>query len=318
MRRVMYVAGLPVGLEAADGGVPAVELLFKACPHADETALVEIEVTDDAPTRPGRPPDVPDPEHVDLWFEPDGLVVFERLGLGAVASGTTIRAGGPDGDGRSWRLVVQYALVDALARLGRHAVHAAAFARDGVAVLALGGAGAGKSTLAYAAWRNGWDVLTDDIVWLHTAGAGVAAAGFPKPLAAPVELMGGRPPAGAVAIAGDARGRWILPIDAVTAGPPVPLVGVVQVTHSGGDAELAHAPSGPALLAAVMRSHPLVPAGRVARGFFPVAAATSRLPTVELRHDAAASRRAERAGALLDEALVLFRAGVDESAGTTP
>ena len=304
MHRVMYVGGLPVALRSDVGWSPAVELLFGGCPAAPGPAVLEIVVADESPLRPQRDPDVAEPDHVDLWFDPDGLVVFERHGVGAVARGATVMAGGV-GDARSWRLVVQYALVDAMARLGRHAVHGAALARNDQVVLALGAGGAGKSTLAFAALKRGWQVLTDDIVWLHRDDAAVMAAGFPKPLAVPDELMA-VPPDGAARIAGDARRRWILPYQAVTAGPAQPTVGVVLVGHGTGDGALEPASSGPELLATLMRSHPLVPAGRVAKDFFPVAAAVSRLPALWLRHHADVARRADRAGELLDEALRAF------------
>jgi hypothetical protein len=300
MRRVIYVAGLPVALISDVGWSPAVELLFGGCPTATSPAILEIVVADESPPRPQRDPDVAEPDHVDLWFDPDGLVVFEQHGVGAVARGATVVAGG-GGDARSWRLVVQYALVDAMARLGRHAVHGAALARDGQVVLALGAGGAGKSTLAFAAWRRGWQVLTDDLVWLHREDAAVMAAGFPKPLAVPDDLMTA-PPGGAVPIAGDARHRWILPYQAVTTGPALPVAGVAIVGHGTGEGALEPASSGPELLATLMRSHPLVTAGRVAKDFFPVAAAVSRLPAISLRHHPDAGRRADRAGELLDEA----------------
>jgi hypothetical protein len=54
-------------------------------------------------------------------------------------------------------------------RHGAVAVHAAAAARNGRAMLLLGASGAGKSTTSAALGAAGWDVLSDDIsiVWDH-------------------------------------------------------------------------------------------------------------------------------------------------------
>jgi hypothetical protein len=54
-----------------------------------------------------------------------------------------------------------------LSRLDRQPVHAAAIARDGVALLLAGPSGAGKSTLTYAAARAGLDVLAEDVVYVQ-------------------------------------------------------------------------------------------------------------------------------------------------------
>lgn len=49
----------------------------------------------------------------------------------------------------------------------RHPVHAAAIARHGHAVLLAGASGAGKSTMAHLANAAGYDVLSEDIVWIQ-------------------------------------------------------------------------------------------------------------------------------------------------------
>ena len=307
MRRVMLLADVPVGLTGPDARIPAVELLFGGCRPTAAAALVEIAITDAPPARPARAPDVAYDDHVRLWFDDDRLVAFDRLGVGSVSHGGRIEAGGV-GDDRSWRLVVQYALVHALGRLGHHALHAAVLAHHGRAVLALGPAGAGKSTLAYAAWRRGWTVLTDDIAWVGAADAsptGVGIAGFPKPLAVPGDVMADRP-ADATAMQTDARGRWLLPYDAVVAGVSFPLVGVLDVGHSPGPGRLVPAPSGPDRLATILRAHPLAPSGRSVREFFPLAGRVSRLPVLGLEHDVDPTQRATCSGALLDEALARF------------
>jgi hypothetical protein len=67
------------------------------------------------------------------------------------------------------------------ARAGeRVLVHGSAMVVDGRAALCVGAERAGKSWLAFAAWRAGLTVIGDDMIALHP-GEGTAAA-FPRPL----------------------------------------------------------------------------------------------------------------------------------------
>lgn len=67
---------------------------------------------------------------------------------------------------------LQYAVIEPLVLIlveacGRYPVHAAAVARGASALLLAGPTGAGKSTLAYAASRSGFEVLADDASYLQ-------------------------------------------------------------------------------------------------------------------------------------------------------
>ena len=53
-------------------------------------------------------------------------------------------------------------------RLDRQPFHAAALQHQGHTLLLTGPSGAGKSTLSYAAVRRGWNVLSDDVVYLQS------------------------------------------------------------------------------------------------------------------------------------------------------
>lgn len=302
------VADLCVAVTATAEVRPALDALFGGCLTAGSREPdVVLELGGAAPERPEAPPDLAYDDHVALWFGDGGLVAFDRLGVGAVERRGVVRAGG-DGDDRSWRLVVQYALVSAFARLGRHAVHGAGLARDGAAILALGPGGVGKSTLSYAALRRGWHVLSDDLTWLYddpVRPGTVIAAGFAKPLAVPGELLDGPLP-GARRAPDDERGRWLLPVDPVAASAGVPLVGVLEVAHSTGEGRLVPVAVSPDRLAAVLRSHPLVADVAVRRGFFPLAGRLTRLPCLQLEHDVEPIRRLDRAGQLLDDAVARF------------
>lgn len=66
----------------------------------------------------------------------------------------------------------RYAVLEALAMfhlsfLDRQPIHAAGLERDGCAVLLVGPAGVGKSTLTYAGMRDGSRVLAEDMVWVQ-------------------------------------------------------------------------------------------------------------------------------------------------------
>jgi hypothetical protein len=71
-------------------------------------------------------------------------------------------------------------LLELLKRRDRFAVHAAAVASAGRAVLIAGPAGAGKTTLSVAAARAGWDFMGDDVALIRVApGGGLTVIGFP-------------------------------------------------------------------------------------------------------------------------------------------
>lgn len=69
---------------------------------------------------------------------------------------------------------------------GRTPVHAAAVVRDGAALLLVARSGAGKSSLTYAAARAGFEVLTDDVVFVQTRPR-LTIWGMPRYLHLPVE-----------------------------------------------------------------------------------------------------------------------------------
>jgi hypothetical protein len=58
-----------------------------------------------------------------------------------------------------------------LSRFDRHPIHASAVGCRGRAVILTGPSGSGKSTLAYAAHTEGFDVLSDDHVWVQVTPA---------------------------------------------------------------------------------------------------------------------------------------------------
>ena len=86
----------------------------------------------------------------------------------------------------AFRRSVQHVLADALAEHDRHTLHAASIRHGEHVVVAVGGTGAGKSTLAYAGSRHEWTVLSDDLTFVAGDGGDqLVGWGLPKPLNIP-------------------------------------------------------------------------------------------------------------------------------------
>lgn len=309
-RRTVRIARLPVELTATDDGRwRAMEALFGTCPTADGDPVLSVAFVGSAPAAPSRPADVRFSD-VELWYGDQGAVTRHASGLVIVRDGGAILAGGPDLGAdlpRAFRRSLQHVLVDALVEHGCFGLHAAALARGADAVVVLGDTGAGKSTLAISAQRAGWEVLTDDIVWLELRGIGLALTGFPKPLHVPPDLRGAVP-SGGVPLVGDDRGRYIATDGLTTDDTPRVLRGVVVVRHGEGAGGLAPIEAQSERVRLAMRSFPLQAHPPRVRQFLPVATRLARAPAVTLAHAEDPARRADRAAAMLAEAWAAFTA----------
>jgi hypothetical protein len=121
----------------------------------------------------------------------DIRVEGSRLNLsGKGASGTADAASGKADaivpaelarDAAGFAEVTDTLLLFLLARRGRTPVHAAAFILEDMAILLAGPSGSGKSTLALAAAREGFPILSDDMVFVQRD-PGVTVWGFPRPI----------------------------------------------------------------------------------------------------------------------------------------
>jgi len=86
--------------------------------------------------------------------------------------------------------LIPMALAQILTRRGMFSIHACAAARDGRAIVAAGGGGAGKSTLTVSLARAGLAVLSDDRVLIRRAPADIECLAWPGPVNLTAESVG--------------------------------------------------------------------------------------------------------------------------------
>jgi hypothetical protein len=77
------------------------------------------------------------------------------------------------------RLFVTLSLIELLKRRGLYHLHAAGLSLNGQGIVVSGTSGAGKTTLAVALVRAGFDFLSDDMLLLREGAGGLRALGFP-------------------------------------------------------------------------------------------------------------------------------------------
>jgi hypothetical protein len=120
-----------------------------------------------------------------VTFARSGAVSFMRFGAGVdvrVSPGGAIdiSSGAAPGDASARHMLLDHALPLALAAAGETVLHASAVLIDERAVLFLGEAGTGKSTLAATLAREGCTVFADDGVLVEERnGAAYAVASYP-------------------------------------------------------------------------------------------------------------------------------------------
>ena len=310
MERWVEIAGLALSIEV-DGPERehAVEAMFGHCERADErpqAGIVEVDTLD----VPARRPEMAGRE-VESWIDDDGVTSQHRSGVTARRRGEHIEVagrGGVDPD-RSYRLAVQFPLMDLFSLTGRHVIHAAAVEMDGRAVLATGGSGAGKSTFAFSASRHGGRVISDDLSIVTTHSGELCVSGFPKPMKVPAEILG-EVPASGTPIPHDARRRWALPTSSTVARGQYPIDAVVWVGHGSGPDRTERLPTEPDRLREWMSSNPLCVLPRVMRPFFAVSGQLARLPTFRFDHARDPQERVAAVGRFLDR----IASGADEPA----
>jgi len=118
--------------------------------------------------------------------------------------------------------LIPMALAQILTRRGIFSIHACGAARDGRAVVAAGGRGAGKSTLAMSLARAGLGVLSDDRVLVRHAAADIECLSWPGPVNLTERSIGlFAELAGAPLVASPLQGKWAVPAEAVCRSPAV-------------------------------------------------------------------------------------------------
>ena len=170
IERMLPVLGIRTRFETNSRAVlDAVDESFGAWRDAPEHSPAHLRVTimtHGGGGTGGRAPILhrfPDATRV-LVQSPDCMGVTDplRCGASAYVRETLVadRAHFRDGvlDALTFALVAQF---------DRHPLHAAAVSSDSRAVLLCGPSGVGKSTLAYAAHRDGLTVLSEDIAWMQ-------------------------------------------------------------------------------------------------------------------------------------------------------
>jgi len=281
---VVEVAGVAIRLAASDRHrAEAVAALFRHASPSPSRPRCALRFTDGGVAVPAAEP-ATTIDDVELWRpEPGDLRLRSAEGLTArISADEIVIAGYAPSLARVFRYVCVIALTHLLAQHGRHVLHGGAVVADSRALLVLGKAGAGKSTLVYGALRLGWPVLTDDLVALHRRDGLVHAAGLPRPVSVPrdvlaAEVPGGRP------VPEDLRNRTELPCPTL-AESVHPVAGVI-VTSRGGESEAAIEPlGGHETLQAVLRASASLADPAILPEVFAIAGAVARMPAWSLRH----------------------------------
>jgi hypothetical protein len=107
-------------------------------------------------------------------------------------------------------------LAELLKRLGLYMVHAAGLAVGGKGLLIAGQSGAGKTTLALALLRAGFDFLADDTVFLSLRESGLRILAFPDEADVTTQTLGFFPELQRLTHASKASGRLKQPVCATS------------------------------------------------------------------------------------------------------
>jgi hypothetical protein len=199
-----------------------------------------------------------------------------------------------------------------LAPLDRFVLHAAGLEWQGTSILVFGGSGLGKSTVALAGVRAGGRVMSDDLVVIRSGVDGPEAQGVRRPIAVPPESID-KSAVGARPIPGDLRGRWEAPVEHWACGWR-PVVGSVVTTHATTPGSSLLPLTADRLVEPALTAFLSLSGLTHLRAWLPTAAALSRLPGWELRHDTEPALRHAEAVRLLDE----LRERLAISAGLRP
>ncbi len=306
MRDTVLIGGVPV-LLATDDEHRAIALrrTFGSCPPTDERPKIDLVFGDDVPDVPTSPPDQRFPS-LDVWHGKVDVVARQASGVVARNDGTHVTVGGPIiGDksdhygAREVRMAAQYGLIGALDVLDVHTIHAGLLERNGRGVMVLGSSGGGKSTLCFAAWKSGWQVLADDLVFVRPGDAAPTCLGLPRRLTVPGDVITSA--ADGSPIPDDARQRWELRADAVQPAGSCEVVGILVCGHDDGPGRLDPLPPNVSLSRVILEGYARTQAPASLRRFLRVLGPLSAVPSRVLMHDPVPANRVVRAAEMLDE-----------------
>jgi hypothetical protein len=226
------------------------------------------------PLPPGRP-DITDGDARGWTRRPVPMIVMGAAHV-LVGEGVVTIAAGPGRSTEAFDRALPLTLTWLLGAADRWVIHAAAVVGpDGAAVVAVGPGGAGKSTVAAAAWAAGWPVLADDLVVVRPGPHGLEVCGVPRPLAVPAEFSRLGP-----AIRDDPRRRRR--ISGALTGGWWPIGRLAVLAHGDAGSTVSEPLGSMEAFLAVRTAHFAadVPSRRAA--WFPVAGRLARLPAERL------------------------------------
>ena len=311
--RIVDVGGVPILLEAEDAcRANAVAVLLAGLAPSERAPAATIRYVRDPPPLPRRDPDQVY-DDMRIWRGDELFLQYASDVRARVTDREAHVGGGSEHLEISFARLFHPAVTHILAGHDRFVLHAAAFADRGIAFLALGATGSGKSTLSLSALHAGWQLLADDLVVLRQGAHSVEVAGIARRTALPGDVrshvLGECRP-----LLDDDRGRWELPPHRLARGW-FPLAGVVLPAHgSGARGELRR--SNPmSVFERALGSFTSVADATRGRRFLPCAAAVARLAGFELRLAADPTIRIEEAATLLEDVAGAARGPAHGGAG---
>jgi hypothetical protein len=299
--QVVDVAGVAMRLCASDDQrAAAITALFRhAVPVAVKPQCV-VRFTDETVAVPDSEP-VTVVQGLDLWRPAAGeLVLRSARGLTARVTRDSVDVGGDAPTlAREFRYVAMIGLTHALAYHDRHLLHGGAVVCDERALLVLGGSGHGKSTLVLGALQSGWLALTDDLVAVQRRNGVAYAAGLPRPISVPLDVLTAEHADGPT-VPDDPRERVELPATTFTRSSH-PIAGVIVVARGDDRAARLDPLDSHDALRRLLSACSSLADPALMREVFTVAAGLARLPSWTLHHGSDPACRVDEARLRLEE-----------------
>lgn len=290
------VGGVPVRLSATDAmRAEAVAALFARMASSAADPLVHLSFGGHRAPLPERGPDETQGQ-LQLWHDDDALAMASGPFMSAVVNQGRGTVGGYAQDlSRAFRQFAPFMLGSLLAPHDRFVIHAGAIQRDGEAILVLGGSGLGKSTLVLGALRDGWNVLSDDLVLIRSDPSGPVVTGIPRTLTVPGELASAEE--SFWRIDNDPRARVRLPFEGWDRAWR-PITSLIVVGHGDGEAASVQPIDHVEMLAILLHSM-LSRQPQNVRRYARLAITLCGLPARRLLHSQVPEVRAQRAAEAL-------------------